>query len=61
MNNKLDVRVIYYILISLYFIYYCFLNYFQNEFDFLHLYEIVLKVKENKNLYTEYNICMDPI
>ena len=43
-----------------YFFFYCFLNYYKSEFDFLHLYEIVLKVKENKILYLNYNLWYGP-
>ena len=59
--KKIDVnKKKFFIIYIIYLFYYLFLNYFQSEYDFLHLYEIILKEKENYQLYKDFTIWYGP-
>jgi hypothetical protein len=58
-NIKINKKI-YFLISFIYFFYYCFLNYFHNEYDFLHFYEIILKEKENYQLYKDFTIWYGP-
>jgi hypothetical protein len=60
MNRADTNKNIYFFISVIYFFYYCFLNYFHNEYDFLHFYEIILKEKENYQLYKDFTIWYGP-
>ena len=60
MNRTDTNKNIYFFISVIYFFYYCFLNYFHNEYDFLHFYEIILKEKENYQLYKDFTIWYGP-
>jgi hypothetical protein len=44
----------------IYFFYYLFLNYYHNEYDFLHFYEVVQRIQNNQDIYLDFNLWYGP-